>query len=119
MRSVLRCLLLITLTASAVLFGACIRSRLIVTTEPPGATVTFHHEERGDTPISIPFIWYWYYEVKVEKPGYKPLAEVEFLAPRPWLVMPLDLVMEILPIPIIDNHRRHYVLEPLSDGVAN
>jgi len=40
--------------------SGCIRSRIIVTSDPPGADVTMNGLHRGRTPIEIPFIWYWY-----------------------------------------------------------
>ncbi|MFP4380835.1 MAG: PEGA domain-containing protein [Candidatus Sumerlaeia bacterium] len=115
MRSFGRIAAMAVLAAILLSTTACIRSRLEVTTDPPGATVHFHQQERGDSPITIPFIWYWFYELKVEKEGYETVEKTVFLAPRPWLVMPLDIIMELLPIPIIDTHRRHIELIPLPE----
>ena len=94
---------------------ACIRSRVVITSDPTGADVTFNKMPRGRTPVTIPINWYWYYDIKMEKPGYEPLATTErFYAPV-WFYMPLDLIMEAIPIPIYDTKKRHYVLAPSEE----
>ena len=114
----LRLLLFLAIVLALCMLPGCIRSRIIIDTVPSGATVYFQNQERGDTPIVIPFLWYWYYDVRVEKKGFKTVEKIEFLPPPPWFVVPLDFVAEALPIPIPDNHRRRYVLEPLPQEGA-
>jgi len=106
-------LLFLVIVLALCALSGCIRPKLIVDTVPSGATVYFQNQERGDAPIVIPFIWHWYYNVRVEKKGYKTVEKIEFLPPPPWFLMPLDFAAEALPIPIPDNHKRRYVLEPL------
>src|SRR5256885_962031 len=89
--------LLIAVFSLAALSG-CIRSRVMITSEPTGAEVVWRGKPYGATPITIPFIWYWYYDFTLEKPGYKPLDVVERFRTPPWFLMPLDLPMEMLPI---------------------
>jgi hypothetical protein len=106
-------------TAAGLVFAAivcfaltgCIRSRALITSEPSGAEVYFEGLPRGVTPIEIPFNWYWEYEVALEKKGYKRLETTERFRTPPWFLMPLDLVAELLPVPIPDRRDRHYVLE--------
>jgi hypothetical protein len=94
------------------LLSGCIRSRVLITSNPSSADVTFKGTYRGRTPIEIPIIWYWYYDVRLEKEGYKPLdVEERFHAPV-WFYMPFDLLCEALPFPIYDTKLRHYVLQP-------
>ena len=102
--------LALTLIVATSLSG-CIRSRVLITSDPPEAEVTWHGEPRGVTPIEIPFIWYWYYDIEIEKEGYVPLATVERFSTPPWMIMPLDLLAELAPFPIRDKRERHYVLE--------
>jgi hypothetical protein len=97
---------------------ACIRSRVIIESEPPGATVKFHREVRGETPVTIPFIWYWYYEVELEKEGYEPVRTVERFRCPPWFIFPLDGIMELMPFPITDTRKRTYQLKPLAQPAA-
>ena len=91
--------------------SGCIRSRVVITSEPPQAEVVWRGEHRGVTPITIPFIWYWYQDFTLEKEGYEKMEVVERLRTPPWFLMPLDLFMEIVPIPIRDERERHYVLK--------
>ena len=101
-----------------VLAAGCIRSRVEITSQVPGQTEDAHAEviwrgqPYGATPITIPFIWYWYYDISLEKPGYKRLDTVEHFGTPPWFLFPGDLLMEIVPIPIHDTRHRSYVLEP-------
>lgn len=91
--------------------AGCIRSKVTITSDPPQAEVIWRGRPRGVTPITIPFIWYWHYDVAVEKEGYERLEVVERFRTPPWFLMPLDLFMEIIPIPFSDHRTRHYVLE--------
>lgn len=93
----------------------CIRSRVILTSEPSGAEVIWRGQPYGATPVTIPFIWYWYYDIALEKPGYKRLEATERFRTPPWFLMPLDVFMEIIPVPIPDTRERHYVLQPSGE----
>ena len=93
--------------------GGGIRSRLDISSEPTKATVFFDGEERGETPISIPFVWYWYHDIDLRKEGYQPLHENKRLRCKPWLIFPLDLIAEMMPFPIHGVRTFHYTLEPL------
>jgi hypothetical protein len=93
----------------------CIRSKVTITSDPPQAEVSWRGRPRGVTPITIPYIWYWHYDVSVEKEGHERLEVVERFRTPPWFLMPLDLFMEILPIPFSDHRHRHYVLEPKEE----
>lgn len=89
----------------------CIRSRVMLTSEPSGAEVTWRGDYRGVTPIEIPIIWYWYYDYSLEKEGYVPIEKVERFRTPPWFLMPVDFFAEIIPFPFPDRRERHYVLE--------
>ena len=96
--------------------GGCIRSRVTITSDPPKAEVFFRGRPRGVTPITIPFIWYWHYDVALEKAGYERLEVVERFRTKPWFLMPLDLFAEMIPIPFPDDRYRHYVLQPSEES---
>jgi len=95
-----------------ILCSGCIRSRVVVTSDPVGADVTMNNTYRGRTPITIPFTWYWYYDFKLEKEGYQTLTARERFRTPPWCYIPLDLFMEAMPFRINDVRYRHYVLTP-------
>jgi len=92
---------------------SCIRSRVRITSEPSGAEVKFQGVYRGETPVTIPFIWYWYYDVDLAKEGYQPLHAVERFRTPPWFYFPFDFFADLLPIPISDTRTRHYDLKSL------
>ncbi len=104
------------LSLLALMAAGCIRSRVVITSEPNQAEVTFNGRPRGATPIEIPIIWYWYYDVKVEKEGYESIQVIERFRTRPWFLMPMDLVAEIIPVPIPDVRHRHYILKRREGG---
>jgi hypothetical protein len=99
--------------ALLLLSAGCIRSSVEIVSDPPGANVKFQDYDRGQTPVKIPFIWYWYYDIELDKPGYKTLKAQEYFATPPWFLFPLDLFFEALPFPGPDTRHRHYKLEPL------
>ncbi len=96
----------------ALVSAGCIRSRVVVTSEPTDADITVNGNYRGRTPITIPFGWYWYYDFKVEKEEYKPLTARERFHAPVWFYIPFDLIMEAIPLRIYDTKYRHYVLVP-------
>ena len=100
------------------LLGGCIRSRVQITSEPNGAEVIWRGQPYGATPVTIPFIWYWYYDFALEKPGYHRTEVFERFRTPPWFLIPMDLFVELLPIPIHDTRHRHYELEPLEPTVS-
>ncbi len=107
--------LLAAMALTLALLGAtgCIRSRVLITSEPSGAEVLWRGKPYGATPVTIPFIWYWYYDYEVTKPGYQKVEVLERLRTPPWFLLPTDLLMEMIPVPIPDQRERHFVLEPL------
>mgnify|MGYP006279752949 FL=1 len=92
--------------------SGCIRSRVVVTSEPSGADLTMNNTYRGRTPLTIPFAWYWYYDFEVEKEGYRRLESRERFKAPVWFWMPFDLVCEAMPFNIYDTKRLHYSLTP-------
>ena len=110
---------LMLLAAALLGWGAltgCIRSRVTITSDPTGAEVIWRGKPYGATPVTIPFLWYWHYDIGLEKPGYKRLEVTERFRTPPWFLFPLDLLMEIIPVPIPDSRARNYVLEPVESS---
>jgi hypothetical protein len=103
--------LLVVALALCALTG-CIRRRVVLTSEPPGAKVTWNKVYRGRTPIDIPYIWHWKYTLDLEREGYRPSSTVVRLRARPWFLEPFEFFCEALPLRFTDTRRRHFVLEP-------
>ena len=93
-------------------FTGCIRSRVIVTSQPSGADITMNGVYRGQTPITIPFGWYWFYDFEVEKEGFQKLESRERFKAPVWFYIPFDLFLEAMPFRIYDTKRLNYSLVP-------
>ena len=93
--------------------GGCVRRRLNVRSNPPGALVYVDNQQIGTTPCSVDFTYYGTREIRLVKPGYETLT-VNQPVPAPWYqVPPLDFVSENLtPAKIRDNRTVSFNLAP-------
>lgn len=72
----------------------CVRRKLLITSDPPGALVYRNDQEVGRTPIEVPFTWYGTSDIRLEKAGYAPLWTTA-KATAPWWDRPgIDLLAE-------------------------
>jgi hypothetical protein len=103
------CLLL----AAIVVFPGCVRRRLNVRSNPPGALVYVDNQQIGTTPCSVDFIYYGTREIRLIKPGYETLT-VNQPIPTPWYeIPPIDFISENLaPTKIRDNRTVTYNMAP-------
>lgn len=110
MRNLLRILLIIALFAPAT---GCVRRRLNVRTNPPGALVYVDNQQIGTTPCSVDFTYYGTREIRLIKPGYETLT-VNQPIPTPWYEYPpLDFISEnLVATKIRDNRTVTYNLAP-------
>lgn len=101
--------------AALVLLSAtgCVRRRLNVRTNPPGALVYVDNQQIGTTPCSVDFTYYGTREVRLVKPGYETLT-INQPIPAPWYqIPPLDFFSEnLVPTKIRDNRTVTYDLAP-------
>jgi hypothetical protein len=106
-------------TAIGLLLGAqlllpgCLRRRMLVRSNPPGAMVYVDNQQIGMTPCSTDFIYYGTREIRLVKPGYETLT-VDQPIPAPWYeIPPLDFVSEnMVPREIQDYRTLAYNLTP-------
>lgn len=87
---------LVLLLAGALVLGpsGCVRRRLTVRSNPPGALVFIDDQEIGFTPVSTPFTYYGTRNIKLVKDGFETLA-VKQKFKTPWYeVPPVDFVTE-------------------------
>ena len=91
-----RIIILLVVLAELTLVSGCVRRRLTVRTNPPGAVAYLDNVELGKTPISRNFDFYGKRELKLIKEGYEPHVEMIHLR-APWYQwFGLDFVSEVL-----------------------
>lgn len=74
----------------------CVRRRLTIRSDPPGATVYVDQREIGVTPVSTPFTYYGTRNFVVTKDGYETVQASRTFRP-PWYQWPvLDFISENL-----------------------
>lgn len=74
----------------------CVRRRMTVRTNPPGATVSIDNQIVGTTPAATSFVYYGTRNIRIEKDGYQTETILQRFNP-PWYELPgLDFVSETL-----------------------
>ncbi len=93
----------------------CVRSKVVVTSDPPGADVHMNDVHLGRAPVEMPFTWHWYYDFQAELDGHETaIVRERFRAPV-WLWPPMDLLLEAMPFNVYDTQRVHFDMKPVSD----
>ncbi len=111
---------LTTLAAAAVclfLFTACgggIHRTAYICSSPSGAQCHVNGTYYGRTPVAMPYLWNWYYEINLDKEGYQPVKDTQYFKPAFYNRMPFDALMEIMPFPVFETKDFNYNLTPLS-----
>lgn len=96
MRSTLRFRNWLLLLIAFSCLGGCVRRRLTVRSNPPGALVFIDGQEIGRTPVATPFTYYGTRNFRLVKDGFETFS-VNQRFPAPWYqVPPLDFVSENL-----------------------
>jgi hypothetical protein len=116
-------LLSIVLAALLLSSVGCVRRRMTVRTNPPGATVSVDNQVIGTTPAATSFVYYGTREFRIEKDGFQTETVRRRINP-PWYQYPvIDFFAETLwpgeirDERIIDVELAPKVLEP-SDIVV-
>lgn len=91
----------------------CVRRRLAVRSNPPGALVFVDNQQIGTTPCSVDFTYYGTREIRLVKPGFETLT-VNQPIPMPWYqIPPIDFVSEnVMPNKIEDHRTVAFDLQP-------
>jgi len=90
---------------------SCAEHRILITSEPAGAKVSLDGQEKGITPLSVPFTFYGKREVVLEKDGYQTYESIVPINPPIFQVFPFDIIMLLIPYPFVDNHSFYFILE--------
>ncbi len=95
--------------------SGCVVSKMVVKSDPEGATVHFDDEDKGITPASFTFDFYGNREIKLEKDGYQTKRELVRLKPPLYARFPLDIFFDLLlPFKITDKHTYTCTLSPIK-----
>src|SRR5262245_45195499 len=88
-------LMIVCCAVSLMFIGSgCVRRRLSVRTNPPGAQVFVDDQEIGTTPCSAPFIYYGTRKITLMKDGYRTETIFQKIPPPWYEIPPLDFLVE-------------------------
>jgi hypothetical protein len=106
-----RLLCMLLLLALAV--PGCVRRRMLIRSQPVGATVYVDDQEIGTTPVSTEFTYYGTRKIQLIKDGYETLTVQQMFFP-PWYQFPVvEFISENLsPREHRDEHLLDFQLEP-------
>ena len=106
----------ITCLFFAVSFG-CVKRTLSITTTPPNALVWLNDREIGRTPLSVDFLYYGEYDIRIQHDETESVMTSRWLR-APWWDMPfIDIGAEVLPFQLDSVPSWHFDLRPRNDNV--
>ncbi len=93
--------------------SGCVRRRMTIRSNPPGALVYIDDQEIGTTPVSTYFTYYGTRKVKLIKDGFEPVTALERIR-APWYQLPvIDFVSEnVVRRELRDERVLEFQLEP-------
>jgi hypothetical protein len=115
-----RNILLLLLAISVSLEFGCVRRRLTIRSNPPGALVFVDDQEIGRTPVSTSFVYYGTRKFRIMKDGFETIT-VNQPFQAPWYqIPPLDFVSENLyPREVRDERVIDFELVPQANITMN
>lgn len=113
MPSPIRTITFLCIVALLAAAPGCVRRRLTVRSNPPGAVVYVDNQQIGETPCATDFTYYGTRKIRLEKAGYETLS-VKQPIPTPWYETPgIDFISEnLIPLRIRDNRNVAFDLAP-------
>ena len=111
-----RAALLAAFLSSAFLIGGCVERRIWIDTEPQGALVWVNDAQVGRTPVDLAITHEGTYDLRIEKEVFEPLITPATTKGPLWDTVPLDLIVEILPIDARNETRWKFTLVPRDDS---
>jgi hypothetical protein len=104
---------LLSVALLSVCLPGCVRRRMTVLSDPPGALVYVDDQEVGVTPVSAPFTYYGTRKIQLVKDGYETLTVKQTFSPPWYEIPPLDFVSENLwPHETRDEQLVNFQLQP-------
>ncbi len=94
--------------------SGCVKRTLTVTSEPSGALVWLNDREVGRTPVTIEFVYYGEYDVRLQKAGFEPVMTGAHVRPPWWDNVPVDFIAEVAPLDLNSVSTHHFVMTPVD-----
>lgn len=92
--------------------GGCLRKRMTIQSNPPGATVYVDGRQLGKTPVSTDFTYYGTRNIRLEMDNYQTLNVKQKVRPAWYEIPPLDFFTETFSAAEIkDHHVYNYDLQ--------
>lgn len=114
-----RLMLAAMLAIPAVCLTGCAERRLVINSEPAGATVWVNDVEVGRTPLEANFTHYGTYDVRLRLDGFEPIA-TSAEATAPWYeFIGADLVTEAIPTGVTTRVMWNFTLKPSLEQSAD
>jgi hypothetical protein len=76
--------------------SGCVRRRMTIRSNPPGAAVWIDNQQIGTTPVSTSFVYYGTRKIQLVKDGFETMTVYRRIRPPWYQVPPLDFVSENL-----------------------
>ena len=90
----------------------CVKRRISITTNPPGALVWVNDREIGRTPVEFPFTYHGEYSVRIERDGNEPIMTAAWTDRPIWDAPFIDFVAEVAPVNLRSETVWHFELGP-------
>ncbi len=104
--------LLLSMGAVILLATACVERKLLIRSEPSGATVFLDGTSLGPTPVEVPFTYYGTRELVFRKKDYLDRRTLEKIDAPIYVWCPLDFIFEnLIPVTLTDVHEVSSSLE--------
>ncbi len=103
---------------AALLAAGCVERKMMVRSDPPGATVTLNRLQTpgGVTPLEVPFDHYGTWHLALRREGCRDYEGAADLSAPWWGYPPFDLFTDVLwPFTIEDHREVAVTLAPLPD----
>ena len=103
----------VLLVVCCALDTGCVRRRMTIRTNPPGALAFVDDQEIGTTPVSTAFTYYGTRKIQLIKDGFETLTVKQTFYPPWYEITPFDFVSENLwPHEIRDEQVLDFQLQP-------
>ncbi|MBM4107296.1 MAG: PEGA domain-containing protein [Phycisphaerae bacterium] len=97
----------------------CLSRTMVITSQPPGATVFLNEVEVGRTPLQTEFEWYGVYDVRLRLDGFEPVVTSR-KASTPIHELPgIDFFATLAPVSFKHQVRWHFDLAPSPERSMN